>query len=196
MDENGQGDIAGRMVCGARAEMKEAGKLTPRQLQVLILTAENLNTKEIAGRLGVSPKTVEYHRGLIYRRLNLFGTAALTRYAMNSGLALLVFLASTIFSSASSQGDGAKLLIKFSAAVVVPPPNYIRLTWNWVQPMPSPGIVFEIYSSTNLFSDPFSLLAVVDAPPWTRIADKPMEFYRIRTYDVISGLRSDWGSGN
>jgi len=60
--------------------------LTPRQLSVLQLIAEGLTAKEIAFRLGLSPRTAEFHRQCIMERLNLHSTAELTRLAIETGL--------------------------------------------------------------------------------------------------------------
>lgn len=60
--------------------------LTPRQLAVLQLIAEGLTAKEIAFRLGLSPRTAEFHRQCIMERLDLHSTAQLTRFAIESGL--------------------------------------------------------------------------------------------------------------
>ena len=47
------------------------------------------NTKQIAGDLGLSPKTVEYHRMNLYSKLQMWDTAALTRAAIKHGLITL-----------------------------------------------------------------------------------------------------------
>jgi DNA-binding NarL/FixJ family response regulator len=60
--------------------------LTPRQISVLQLIAEGLTAKEIAFRLGLSPRTAEFHRQCIMERLDLHSTAELTRYAIENGL--------------------------------------------------------------------------------------------------------------
>ena len=60
--------------------------LPPRQLQVLLLICDGLTGKEIAQRLGISPKTVEFHRAGICKRLGLKTTAHLVRYAIRMGL--------------------------------------------------------------------------------------------------------------
>jgi DNA-binding NarL/FixJ family response regulator len=66
----------------------EAGlhSLTPRQISVLQLIAEGLTAKEIAVRLGLSPRTAEFHRQCIMERLDLHSTAELTRFAIGEGL--------------------------------------------------------------------------------------------------------------
>jgi DNA-binding NarL/FixJ family response regulator len=61
-------------------------QLTARQREVLQLIAEGKNTKEIAGALEVSVKTVEAHRLQLMARLNIHDVAGLVRYAIRSGL--------------------------------------------------------------------------------------------------------------
>ena len=60
--------------------------LTDRQKEVLQLLAEGRGNKEIATILGVSVKTVEFHRGQIMRTLGVHTAAELTRYAIRLGL--------------------------------------------------------------------------------------------------------------
>lgn len=60
--------------------------LTARQTQVLRLVASGLTTKEIARSLGISPKTVEFHRARLMERLAVHDVTALTRYAIQSGV--------------------------------------------------------------------------------------------------------------
>jgi DNA-binding NarL/FixJ family response regulator len=61
-------------------------KLTSRQREVLQLLAEGLQVKEIAARLNVSPKTVEFHKYRIMDELGLRTTAELSRYAERHGI--------------------------------------------------------------------------------------------------------------
>jgi DNA-binding CsgD family transcriptional regulator len=60
--------------------------LTPRQLEVVKLVAEDLCAKEIAERLGISRKTIEFHKEALKRKLGVRGTAGITRYAIRNGL--------------------------------------------------------------------------------------------------------------
>lgn len=57
--------------------------LTPRQREVLQLVAEGRSAKEIAHMLGISVKTVEFHKAGIMDELGLRTTAELTRYAID-----------------------------------------------------------------------------------------------------------------
>nr|WP_236779068.1 LuxR C-terminal-related transcriptional regulator [Agromyces seonyuensis] len=60
--------------------------LTARELEVLELLADGLMNKEIAVRLGCSPKTVMHHSGSIYRKLGVRGRAEATAVAHRNGL--------------------------------------------------------------------------------------------------------------
>lgn len=57
-------------------------KLTDRELEVLRLFGEGWSTDEIAGRLHLSPKTVDVHRGHIKEKLGLRTTPEFTRFAI------------------------------------------------------------------------------------------------------------------
>ncbi len=57
-------------------------KLTDRELEVLRLFGEGWSTDEIAGRLHLSPKTVDVHRGHIKEKLGLKATPEFTRFAI------------------------------------------------------------------------------------------------------------------
>jgi len=56
--------------------------LTTRQREVFDLIVESFNTKGIASRLGLSPKTVETHRHDLMERLGIHDVAGLTRLAL------------------------------------------------------------------------------------------------------------------
>ncbi len=60
--------------------------LTPRQVQILTLIAQGHSTRQIAGDLGLSSKTVDVHRARIMARLELNDVASLARYALREGL--------------------------------------------------------------------------------------------------------------
>lgn len=61
-------------------------RLSPRQREVLLLTAQGNSLKQIALRLKISVKTVETHRRLLSERLGIHHTAGLVRYAVKAGL--------------------------------------------------------------------------------------------------------------
>ncbi len=63
--------------------------LTPREREVLQLIAEGKSTKEIAGILHVSGKTIESYRLKIMAKLDLHSVAELTKYAIREGLSPL-----------------------------------------------------------------------------------------------------------
>jgi DNA-binding NarL/FixJ family response regulator len=67
------------------AEMFGA-KLTPRQREVLQLVAEGKSTKQISASLGISPKTVEFHRNSLMDELGVRSIAELTRFAVSQGI--------------------------------------------------------------------------------------------------------------
>ncbi len=60
-------------------------RLSLREKQIFVLLAEGSNYKEIAYRLGISPKTVNVHRQNIFRKMDLNSLVELVRlaYAMN-----------------------------------------------------------------------------------------------------------------
>lgn len=60
--------------------------LTQRQREILQLIAEGRSTKEIAGILDVSVKTVETHRARLMERLGIYDVAGLVRFAIKAGL--------------------------------------------------------------------------------------------------------------
>jgi len=60
--------------------------LTPRESEIVKLIAEGNTSREIAGMLVISEKTVERHRANILDKLGLRDRVDLTRYAIRSGL--------------------------------------------------------------------------------------------------------------
>ena len=60
--------------------------LSKRQREVLQLVAEGHSAKEIGKSLKISSKTVEFHKGLIMKKLDLHSTAELTHYAIENGI--------------------------------------------------------------------------------------------------------------
>ena len=74
--------------CSSAAEVmdnKEKNKLTRREQAILIELLNGLNNKHIAEKLSISLRTVECHRGNIYRKLDTHSMAGLIRYAKKHG---------------------------------------------------------------------------------------------------------------
>jgi DNA-binding NarL/FixJ family response regulator len=87
-------DIAGVVVDECRKPAGSQGEspfsiLTEREREVLQQLAEGNTTKEIAGKLFVSVKTIETHRSHIMEKLNLHSVAELTKYAIREGITSL-----------------------------------------------------------------------------------------------------------
>jgi DNA-binding NarL/FixJ family response regulator len=70
-----------------RQPKNRSADLTSRQREVLQLLAEGRVRKEIAQILGVSVKTVEFHKQKITEKLGIHTDAALTAYAIRHGIA-------------------------------------------------------------------------------------------------------------
>ncbi|MCW2872409.1 response regulator [Actinacidiphila oryziradicis] len=62
--------------------------LTPRELEVLRLVLDGVPSKQIAGRLGISVKTVDVHRTRIREKTGAAGIATLVRDVLQLGLQL------------------------------------------------------------------------------------------------------------
>jgi DNA-binding NarL/FixJ family response regulator len=69
-----------------KAEGKFSDRLTARQREVLQLVAEGRTRKETANALGISVKTVEFHKAAVMRALNLKTAADFTLYAIEHGM--------------------------------------------------------------------------------------------------------------
>lgn len=62
-------------------------QLSVRQREILRLLADGYSAKVIAGRLDISPRTVESHKYKIMHTLDISNNAELIRFAMRHGLA-------------------------------------------------------------------------------------------------------------
>jgi len=82
--------VVKQYVCeNGSAPTAKSNGLTERERQVLRLIAAGRHTRDIAAALAVSPKTVEYHRQQLMKRLGLHGVAELTKYALREGIATM-----------------------------------------------------------------------------------------------------------
>jgi len=68
----------------ARADPVAA--MTPRQREILQLLAEGQSAKEIAGALGISPRTVEDHKYRLMETLGIQNSAELVHFAVKHGI--------------------------------------------------------------------------------------------------------------
>ena len=67
------------------AEAARLESLTAREREVLEHAAQGLHAKEIAARLGISPRTVEVHKTRIMEKLGVRNVAELVRFALAAG---------------------------------------------------------------------------------------------------------------
>jgi DNA-binding CsgD family transcriptional regulator len=69
----------------SRGDATTAERLTPQEFQVATLVAEGLTNRETAARLYLSQKTIEFHLGRVYRKLDVRTRGELIRlFSTNS----------------------------------------------------------------------------------------------------------------
>lgn len=79
--------LARRVLEAPTAEARDPlAALSPREREVLALTAEGFSSTEIGGRLGLSHKTVETYRQRMMEKLDLHHRSELVRVALDTGL--------------------------------------------------------------------------------------------------------------
>ena len=66
--------------------IRSPNQINPRQRTVLTLLAAGQNTKCIAIEMGISEKTVEYHRLQLMSAVGLFSYPQLTQLALRLGM--------------------------------------------------------------------------------------------------------------
>jgi two-component system response regulator FixJ len=81
-----QGDQAARAMRRKAEARQLVATLTPRERDVLEGLLEGESNKGIAKKLGLSPRTVEIHRGNMMARLNAQSTSDAVRIAIYAGL--------------------------------------------------------------------------------------------------------------
>lgn len=60
-------------------------RLTDREIQILRLIGDGFESKEIAARLQISVKTVEFHRAKLYAKIGVTNIAGAVRFAIREG---------------------------------------------------------------------------------------------------------------
>jgi DNA-binding NarL/FixJ family response regulator len=80
------GEVIHAFQQGKDAPRDPAAKLTPRQREILQLLAEGRSAKEMAGTLGISSRTVEFHKYQMMESLHVHNSAELIHFAIKQGL--------------------------------------------------------------------------------------------------------------
>lgn len=76
----------GRMARLARASSGAQAIITPRELEILEFVSLGLTVKQVATRLGLSPRTVEAHIAKLYRKLGVRNRVQAISRAVSLGL--------------------------------------------------------------------------------------------------------------
>ena len=80
------GEVLSGMKQGSERAADPVASLTPRQREVLQLLAEGCSAKEIAAKLAISARTVEFHKYQMMETLGLHTNAELIHFAIKHGL--------------------------------------------------------------------------------------------------------------
>ena len=73
-------------ITGGKRDFINYGKLSDREKEIFQLVVEGYSNKEVAGKLYISPKTVENHKANFMKKLNIHDRTGLTKYALRLGL--------------------------------------------------------------------------------------------------------------
>jgi len=65
--------------------IRKSGFLSEREVEILRLIGDGLATKEIGAVLRLSPKTIEFHKTRLYKKIGVYNAVGATRYAMRAG---------------------------------------------------------------------------------------------------------------
>ena len=80
------GELIGGFQAGGAASIDPFARLSVRQREILRLLVDGCSAKVIAGRLDISPRTVESHKYKIMHTLDVTTNAELIRFAVQHGL--------------------------------------------------------------------------------------------------------------
>jgi DNA-binding CsgD family transcriptional regulator len=61
-------------------------ELTPREIEIVRLIWEEYSTKEIAVKLGISPRTVEAHRWNLAQKVSAKSKVDILKFALRAGI--------------------------------------------------------------------------------------------------------------
>lgn len=81
------GKVFEAMKEGPAGAVDPISRLTLRQREILQLLAEGLSAKEIAAKVDISPRTVEFHKYQMMEALGAKSSAELIRFAIKHGIA-------------------------------------------------------------------------------------------------------------
>jgi DNA-binding NarL/FixJ family response regulator len=82
------GGCAFRSRCATRAATSRTpGSLSPRERQVAVYVAEGMSSKQIAGALGISLRTVNTYRESLAKKIGASSGAVVTRFVLENQLA-------------------------------------------------------------------------------------------------------------
>jgi FixJ family two-component response regulator len=89
--------------------------LTEKELAVLAMLADCKSKRAMAAELGISVRTIEYHRTQLMRKLKIRSTAGLLRFALTMKCSSSRFLGKSLLSSLD--GNGLALAQKISSLI-------------------------------------------------------------------------------
>jgi DNA-binding NarL/FixJ family response regulator len=69
----------------ANSGTRSGDRLTKREQEILRVMTEGFANREIADKLFLSPSTINTHRTNLTRKLNIYDTAGLVRFAISEG---------------------------------------------------------------------------------------------------------------
>ena len=69
-----------------REPIADPDELSPQEIRVAMAVAEGATNKEVAAKLFLSPKTIEFHLGRVYRKLGIHSRTELARLAAEGAL--------------------------------------------------------------------------------------------------------------
>ena len=78
--------LPSKSTTSAAATSTELRELTPRQREVVALLAEGLSMKEAGERLGVTPRTIAFHKYRVMNEHGLNSNAELIQFAIRRGI--------------------------------------------------------------------------------------------------------------
>ena len=79
-------DIIYRIYVAKKRTTKVTQEFTKQERKIIELCREGLQSKQIAGQLCISPRTVENHKKNIFHKLGINNTVEMIQYAMKQGI--------------------------------------------------------------------------------------------------------------